>query len=240
MTNIRHYAVGGAVRDALLGVRSKDWDYSVTVDGVGTIEEAWSAMRDHLLSDGYSIFLETPQYLTIRARFPKGHPNEKQTADFVLAREDGPYSDGRRPDWVRPGTLLSDLSRRDYTVNAIAQDAETGEYVDPWNGRQDLKDGILRAVGHAEDRLTEDPLRAFRALRFAVTKPLVISSVLERALRMEYDMDSVSTDRIRDEVGKMFRHDTQKSIFMLCVNYPRYLDILTDRGIWFKATTEDK
>jgi tRNA nucleotidyltransferase/poly(A) polymerase len=242
MTNIRHYAVGGAVRDALLGVRSKDWDYSVTVDGVGTIEEAWSAMRDHLLSDGYSIFLETPQYLTIRARFPKGHPNEKQTADFVLAREDGPYSDGRRPDWVRPGTLLSDLSRRDYTVNAIAQDAETGEYVDPWDGRQDLSDGVLRAVGRAEDRLLEDPLRAFRALRFSVTKNLWIDDELNSALARLFvsgDMDSVSTDRIRDEVGKMFRHDTERSTRLL-VGYSGSLDIMMARGIWLKATTEDK
>ena len=238
--SITFYAVGGAVRDGLLGIPSKDWDYTAVMAGVDTFDEAWNGLREHLTSEGYSIFLESPQYQTIRARFPQGHPKSKQTADFVLAREEGPYSDGRHPDWVRPGTLLSDLSRRDFTVNAIAQDAETGEYIDPWGGRQDLQDGMLRAVGNAEDRLTEDPLRAFRALRFLVTKDLIISGALTDALRRNYGgMDSVSTDRIRDEVGKMFRHDVSRSIGVLS-SYPRYLDIIVDRGIWFKATTEKK
>lgn len=236
---MKHYLVGGAVRDELLGIRSKDIDYAVIVDEASTIEEAWDTMRGSLVEEGFTIFLETPEYQTIRARFPKGHQNEKQTADFVLAREEGPYSDGRHPDWVRPGTLLSDLSRRDYTVNAIAKNAETGEYVDPWDGRQDLSDGILRAVGDATDRLHEDPLRAFRALRFTVTKGLQIDADLVWALRQPLDMDSVSTERIREEVSKMFRNDTKKSMRVL-LDYPQYLAVMVDRGIWFKATTEDK
>ena len=215
------------MRDGLLGVRSKDLDYAVQAP-------SFDAMREWILEQDMEIFLDRPEFNVIRAR------RGREVADYVLCRREGPYSDSRHPDWVETGTILDDLQRRDYTVNAIAKDAETGEYVDPWGGRKDLEDGILRAVGRAEDRLTEDPLRAFRALRFAVTKPLVISAVLERALRLEYDMDSVSTDRIRDEVGKMFQHDTRKTVFMLGVNYPQYLDIIVDRGIWFKATTESK
>jgi tRNA nucleotidyltransferase/poly(A) polymerase len=224
---MRHYLVGGAVRDELLGVRSKDLDYAVEAP-------SFDAMREWILGLGMEIFLDRPEFNVIRAR------RGKEVADYVLCRREGPYSDSRHPDWVESGTILDDLARRDFTVNAIAQDAETDEYVDPWNGRQDLKDGILRAVGDAEDRLSEDPLRAFRALRFSVTKAFTISANLDGALRRRYaGMDSVSTDRIRDEVGKMFRHDVKKSVNVL-LDYSRYLDIVVDRGIWFKATTEDK
>lgn len=224
---MKRYLVGGAVRDALLGVRSKDLDYAVEAP-------SWEAMREWILEQGMEIFLEKPTMNIIRAR------NGREVADYVMCRQDGPYSDGRHPDWVKPGTIYDDLRRRDFSVNAIAQDVETGEYLDPWDGRQDLEDGWLRAVGSAEERLREDPLRAFRALRFAITKNLHIDAELENALRVGYgDMVSVSTERIREEVHKMFKADTAGSMALL-LSYRRYLDVIVDRGIWFKATTEDK
>jgi tRNA nucleotidyltransferase (CCA-adding enzyme) len=224
---MKRYLVGGAVRDALLGVRSKDLDYAVEAP-------SWEAMREWILEQGMEIFLEKPTMNIIRAR------NGREVADYVMCRQDGPYSDGRHPDWVKPGTIYDDLRRRDFTVNAIAQDVETGEYLDPWDGRQDLEDGWLRAVGSAEERLQEDPLRAFRALRFAITKNLHISAELDNALRSGYgDMASVSTERIREEVHKMFKADTAGSMALL-LSYRRYLDVIVNRGIWFKATTEDK
>lgn len=224
---MKHYLVGGAVRDELLGVRSKDLDYAVEAP-------SFDAMREWILGQGMEIFLDRPEFNVIRAR--KG----REVADYVLCRKEGPYSDSRHPDWVETGTIFDDLARRDFTVNAIAKDAETGEYVDPWNGRKDLEDGFLRAVGNAEDRLKEDPLRAFRALRFAITKNLHISGDLDRALRsMPGDMESVSTERIRDEIFKMFKSETTGSMGLL-LSYRSYLDIIVDRDIWFKATTEDK
>lgn len=225
---MKHYLVGGAVRDELLGVRSKDLDYAVEAP-------SFDAMREWILEQGMEIFLDRPEFNVIRAR------RGKEVADYVLCRKEGPYSDSRHPDWVETGTILDDLARRDFSVNAIARDAETGEYVDPWNGRQDLEDFRLRAVGNAEDRLREDPLRAFRALRFRVTKGLFIDGELNNALRaaVGMDMDSVSTERIRDEVFKMFKHNTVRAMEAL-ISYPRYLDIIVDRGIWFKATTEEK
>lgn len=223
---MKHYLVGGAVRDELLGVRSKDLDYAVEAP-------SFDAMREWILKQGMEIFLDRPEFNVIRAR------RGKEVADYVMCRKDGPYSDGRHPDWVQPGTILDDLARRDFSVNAIAKDAGTGEYIDPWGGRKDLEDGMLRSVGLAEDRFREDPLRVFRALRFAITKNLHISGSLNDAMRLDYDMDSVSTDRIRDEVGKMFKADTAGSMSLLLA-YPRYLDIIVDRDIWFKATTEDK
>lgn len=223
---MRHYLVGGAVRDELLGVKSKDLDYSVEAP-------SFEAMRDWILSQGMEIFLDKPEFNIIRAR------NGKEVADYVMCRKEGPYTDSRHPDWVEAGTIFDDLARRDFTINAIAKDAETGEYIDPWDGRKDLQAGMLRAVGNAHDRLSEDPLRAFRALRFLVTKDLNIAGSLNDAMREEYDMDSVSTERIREEVGKMFRHNTADAMFWLSA-YRRYLDIVIERGIWFKATTEDK
>lgn len=225
---MRYYLVGGAVRDELLGVRSKDLDYSVEAP-------SFEAMREWILSQGMEIFLDKPEFNIIRAR--KG----KEVADYVMCRKEGPYSDGRHPDWVEPGTILDDLARRDFTVNAIAKDAETGELIDPWGGQADLEDRVLRAVGDASARISEDPLRAFRALRFAITKSFRIDRTLDWALRQESvytKMGSVSTERIREEVGKMFRHDTARSMYLL-VSYPGYVDIVASRGIWFKATTED-
>ncbi len=102
---VKIYLVGGSIRDQLLGLKSKDLDYAVEA---GSYEE----MRDYIKENG-KIFLETPEYLTIRAHLKNGEP-----ADFVLCRKDGEYSDGRRPDKVTPGTLYDDLARRDFTVNA--------------------------------------------------------------------------------------------------------------------------
>lgn len=226
---MRHFLVGGAVRDALLGVKSKDLDYSVEAP-------SFEAMREWILSQGMEIFLDKPEFNIIRAR------NGKEVADYVMCRKEGPYSDGRHPDWVEAGTIFDDLARRDFTVNAIAQDAETGEYIDPWGGRVDLENKILRAVGNANDRINEDPLRAYRALRFSVTKNFLLSDELHTALRSDtlFDkMGSVSTERIREELGKMFHHDSWTSMHRL-MGYPVFLEIAVDRGIWFKPTTEDK
>lgn len=243
MTDITMYLVGGAVRDRLLGLPTKDYDYSVVVDpDLGlTIEEAYEFMADHLRDLGFKIFLETPQYLTIRAKFPKGHEHEKITADFVLARADGPYSDGRRPDWVQPGTLMDDLARRDFSVNAMAED-EFGQIIDPWEGREDLRYRILRAVGDARERMLEDPLRVFRALRFSVTKNFVIHHELDHAMRNVGVLDAVSgvsSDRIRDELHRCFAFNTPATCIMLVQDYPDLLNIIADKGIWFTPTSKD-
>lgn len=237
------YLVGGAVRDRLLGLPTKDYDYSVVVNpelGL-TIEEAYEFMADHLRDLGFSIFLETPQYLTIRAKFPKGHEHEKITADFVLARKDGPYSDGRRPDWVEPGSLEDDLRRRDFTVNALAED-ENGQIIDLFGGQRDLFSKLLKAVGDPKERLLEDPLRVFRAVRFAVTKGFHLDRELRRAMRTVGILDkleTVSADRIRDELHRCFAYDSTATILTLGGRHSELLPIIADKGIWFAPTTKD-
>lgn len=242
MTDIQMYLVGGAVRDGLIGKPTKDYDYTVVVDpALGlTLDESWDFMRDHLKDLGFKIFLETPEYQTIRAKFPKGHEHESVTADFVLARKDGPYTDGRRPDWVEPGTLEDDLRRRDFTVNALAE-AEDGTIIDLFGGIEDLDSRRLRAVGDPRERLREDALRALRAVRFAITKGFYIDADLAYAMHTEavrYDLEhNISTERIKDELHKCFAYDSYETIMFLAHNFPQYLSVAVDKGIWFEPTT---
>lgn len=242
MTNVKMYLVGGAVRDRLLGLPVKDFDYSVVVSDADSIETAWTEMRKHLESLGFTIFLETPEYFTIRAKFPEGHVNEKITADFVLARRDGPYSDSRRPDWVKPGTLEDDLSRRDFTVNALAED-EDGNIIDLFGGQRDLMFRRLRAVGDAKARLLEDPLRAFRAIRFEITKGFQMDDELRDAIRTVAILDAletVSVDRIRDEMYKCFAYDTVDTVVQLAWTYPTLLHVMDRKGIWLIPSNKEK
>lgn len=232
------YLVGGAVRDGLLGVRTKDYDYSVVVEGATSVEEAYAAMYADLEERGFTIYADYPEFTRIAARFPKGHKYENISADFVLARKEGPYTDHRHPDWVAIGTLEDDLARRDFTVNALAQDVDTGEVIDLFGGQEDLKHRYLRAVGDPRQRIMEDPLRAFRALRFSVVKGFEISLDLQYVIRLESTldlMDSVSTERIREEVHKMFVADTFKSVKALYHDFPDYGRIMEDRGLWLKT-----
>ena len=227
------FLVGGCVRDEILGVSSKDIDFSVVLNnGDADGMDPFRFMVIALKSKGFKIFLETPEYLTVRAQFPSGtgdfnvnktggpiNPGKKRlTADFVLARKESGYADGRRPDAVIPGTLLDDLARRDFTMNAIAKDSD-GTLIDPFGGHSDIDHRIIRAVGCAFDRLTEDALRAVRALRFSVTKGFTIDPALAFAMEnvsvLDKIRDNISDERIKDELSKMFRFSTLDSLAVL-------------------------
>ena len=198
------YRVGGCVRDALLGIKSKDIDFSVEA-------ESYDAMKDAIFARGGTIFLEKSEFLTIRAKVPN-----LGDADFVLCRKDGAYSDGRRPDEVVPGTLLDDLARRDFTINAIAE-TESGEIIDPFDGRRDLEHKLIRCVGSVE-RLREDSLRMLRALRFATTKKMYLHHEISSFLADGNNsalLRNISIERIREELKKMFEADSLTSIMLL-------------------------
>ncbi len=207
------YLVGGIVRDMILGIRSKDHDFSVILPE-GTIEP-FSVMRNNLIDRGVEIFVETDEFLTIRGRFArddKDYPGV--AADFVLARKESTESDGRRPDAVEPGTLLDDLSRRDFTVNAMALMAD-GELIDPFDGQEDLRDRTLRFVGDPMTRIREDALRVMRALRFSVTKGFIMALETEEAIcdpAVPILLSRISEDRRSEELSKMFTFDTEASL----------------------------
>jgi tRNA nucleotidyltransferase/poly(A) polymerase len=182
-----------------------------------------------LVAQGFEIFLEAPAYFTIRARAPKnfvtvtrectgGSIEKAVTADFVLARRDGTYTDGRRPDTVEIGTIFDDLARHDFTMNAIAKDMETNRIIDPFGGRSDAEEGFLKCVGNPRDRFTEDSLRALRALRFTVTHGLRMMPSVAHALTSDWLpplLSAVSVERKREELVKAFRHDTLRTMELL-------------------------
>lgn len=205
------FEVGGAVRDDLLGLPSKDVDFVV----VGP--ESFEAMVAELKARGFKVFLESPEFVTVRAKVPASMPElaaRTDVADFVLARKDGPSSDGRRPDFVEPGTLEDDLRRRDFTVNAMARGLD-GALVDPFGGEADLAAGVLRFVGEPMDRLREDGLRMLRGFRFMVVKGLEAEPATMAALASPEARDllrSVSRERVREEVEKMLKASVEASL----------------------------
>lgn len=226
MTTFQFYEVGGCVRDSLLGLSSKDVDFSVVArEGVfSDAESAFHSLEAFLVSEGFRLFgNEHPHQkelslrtLTLRARVPEGHPLRSRTtvADFVLARRDGPYSDGRRPDWVAPGSLEDDLARRDFSVNALARGVD-GTLIDLFGGEDDLNAGLLRFVGDPTKRIAEDGLRVMRGIRFCVTKGFDIEAETWNAIISEFAaemLSKVSVERVREELNKMFRANTLHSL----------------------------
>lgn len=226
---VSYYKVGGCVRDEILGVKSKDIDYAVETP-------SYDAMKADILARGGKIFLEKPEYQTIRAKFGK------DDADFVMCRKDGAYSDGRRPDEVFPGTIDDDLARRDFAMNAIAQRMD-GTLYDPHNGYADITLGVIRCVGLPEDRFTEDSLRLLRAMRFAITKKFDLHKSIEACLtdiRIVELLANVSDDRIRDELTKCFRADTRATMFFFQQYPDLWSTIFMDGTLWLEPTNKQR
>jgi len=232
--NFPSYVVGGWVRDKLIDPNStpKDLDLAMVCESTDDIVSEVERI-------GGEVFLVKQEYLTARCRLPELGP-----VDIAVARKDGGYSDGRRPDEVfLANGIEEDLSRRDGTLNAIAVDLSNGKIIDPFGGQNDIRARKINSVGVAKDRLQEDFLRAFRFVRFSVTKSFLLSDeVYEavRGLKIE-DFASVSTERIREEIYKMFRVDTIKSMRMLVNSFPNLGKLaFEEREIWLKPTTEKK
>jgi poly(A) polymerase len=236
------FEVGGKVRDELLGLKSKDADFAFVLtpeEAAGrSIEAAFDFMRDWMMEMGFQIFLSTPDCLTIRARFF----SSKETADFVLAKRDFSYNmPGNRQLIVQPGSLEDDLRRRDFTVNAIAK-AENGELIDLFEGQKDLADKVLRTPLEPIVTLTDDPLRALRAVRFSVKLGFRMAPDLQDALLnpvLPELMAVVSTDRIREELAKAMKVDTWGTLKVL-QSLPEALvrDWLERPGMWLMPTVK--
>lgn len=223
------FLVGGAVRDKVLGVKPKDLDFVVCAP-------SFEAMEKQLIEEGAKIFVSKPEYLTIRCNHPVFG-----SADFACARRDGCYSDGRRPDdTFVTQSLEEDLSRRDFSIGAMAIDMDTHNMIDPHDGIGDCRRKIIRCVGEPTVRFTEDALRIFRAIRFAVTKGFTIEDKTAKAMR-ELSCNyiwfkNVSTERIREELLKAFAADTWHTLSLL--DDFELTGILAERQIWLKPTTE--
>ena len=239
----KFYEVGGKVRDEILGLQSKDVDY-VAVPNESLLEkyqdayEMFVILETFLTNEKFEIFLSTPDCFTIRAKFPKGHKYQG-VADFVMARKEIGYVEGTRTPIVVPGTLYDDLERRDFTLNALAKD-DDGTIIDFFNGRKDLEDGVLRTPLETEVTFNDDPLRVLRAIRFAITKGFSLKYLDYYINNYNYEdkMGVVSSERIREELFKCFKHDTMDTLDTLN-DYPslkRY--IFENKLMWLKPTME--
>lgn len=208
--SVKFYQVGGCIRDEFMGRKSKDIDHAVEAN-------SFEGMKEEILRRGGRIYQCKPEYFTIRAMVP--HLGD---CDFVYCRREGPYSDGRRPDWVKPGTIQDDLARRDFTMNAIARD-EHGCWYDPFDGRLDINARKIRCVGDAEQKMTEDGLRMIRAIRFAAQLTFEIDPKIEDVLNnlemVQGILPQQKSERIRDELEKGFRANSFRMMQQL-VKYP--------------------
>lgn len=182
------YVVGGCVRDSLLGIPPQDYDLCTAA----TPEQIVDAFpHNPLVRNG-------EKHGTI------GVIMDGQVYEITTFRAEGGYTDNRHPDWVRyVSKVEEDLARRDFTVNAIAYSPTQG-YVDPFGGRQDLQDGILRAVGDPQSRFQEDALRILRGIRFALRFRLTPEKeTLQAILRCAPLMDSLARERVYSELRKI-------------------------------------
>ena len=243
MSLFKFYEVGGKVRDEILGLQSKDVDY-VAVPSDTLLEKYKSAhemfiiLETFLTNEKFEIFLSTPDCFTVRAKFPKDHKYQG-VADFVMARKEIGYVEGTRTPIVVPGTLKDDLERRDFTVNAMAKD-DNGEIIDLFDGMKDLGKMVLSTPLPTKQTFDDDPLRVLRAIRFAITKGFSLKHLDYYINNYDYGtkMKVVSSERIREELLKCFKHDTMLTLDMLN-DYPtlkRY--IFENKLMWLKPTME--
>jgi len=241
------FKVGGCVRDKLLGIDSKDIDFTFVLDDCSkSVEEGFFEMKSWMESEGFEIFLSTPDMFTIRAKFPKGSKFEGTTADFVMARKEVGYVEGTRRPILELGTLEDDLIRRDFTVNAMAEDVD-GNIIDPFDGKFALKDKVLITPLDPKVTFMDDPLRMLRALRFSVTKgfridPKVWIAMFQPNLIEKLEL-VVSVERIREEVDKMMRADTIKTLRLFSEIdsiEPKFMEAVFGKNLWLSPTMKKK
>ena len=181
------YVVGGCVRDYVLGREPQDYDMCTSAKP----EEICNVFAD------YKLVRSGEKHGTIGVVFPEG------VCEITTFRAEGAYTDNRHPDWVAFVTRLEeDLKRRDFTVNAMAYSPSRG-LVDPYGGRQDLKNKVLRTVGDPEARFREDALRILRGIRFAARYQLVPEEeTLQAMYQLSYLLDNLARERVYEELCK--------------------------------------
>jgi tRNA nucleotidyltransferase (CCA-adding enzyme) len=203
------YLVGGAVRDLLMGVPSHDLDLATNATPI--------EMNKLFASHNIRTIPTGEQYGTITVML------NKIPFEITTFRKDSTYSDGRRPDAVTfSKTIKDDLSRRDFTINAISINLKTLDIVDPFGGQKDLKSKTLKAVGVPTERFSEDALRLLRAVRFACRFNFTIDEKTLAAMKENASkIKNVSPERIKKELDGILLTTTPSEGF----------NVLLDTGI---------
>lgn len=197
------YAVGGCVRDSILGRTPNDWDITTSANPLET-----KALFKRTFDTGI-------KHGTISVLI------DKEIYEVTTFRIDGEYEDSRHPKEVTfTRELKEDLLRRDFTINAMAYNERVG-LVDMYNGLDDLNNKVIRCVGKAEDRFNEDALRIMRAVRFAAQLEFDIESETKAAIiKLAPTLEKISAERIQVELVKM-----------LVSNHPEYIKVAYELGI---------
>ena len=182
------YAVGGCVRDSLLGRTAHDWDLCTSALPQQVMELFGT---EQCIPTGL-------QHGTVTIKYGG------QLYETTTFRTEGSYTDGRHPDAVQfVPDVREDLARRDFTINAMAYNEAEG-LVDPFGGQADLQNGLLRAVGEPQQRFTEDALRILRLYRFAARFGFALDAATVRAARqLAPHLDCISAERIQEELAKL-------------------------------------
>ena len=191
------YAVGGCVRDACLGLTPYDYDLCTSA----------------LPKQTEAVFADRNLVLAGKKHGTVGVVTEGGVVEITTFRTEGEYRDSRHPEWVEfVSDIEKDLARRDFTVNAMAYSPTRG-FADPFGGQEDLKNGILRAVGEPELRFTEDALRIARGVRFAVRFHLNLDPETENAMiRLAPRLNEIAAERVFEELCKLLPSMTEEDL----------------------------
>lgn len=197
------YAVGGCIRDSVLGREPSDWDITTSAKPED-VKRIFARTIDTGIKHG-----------TVTVMM------DHEAFEVTTYRIDGVYEDGRHPKEVTfTASLEEDLRRRDFTMNAMAYNEQTG-LVDIFDGIRDMEAGVIRCVGNAEERFTEDALRMLRAVRFSAQLGYEIAEDTKSAVRkLAPNLKKISAERIQTELVKLLVSD-----------HPDYLRIAYETGI---------
>ena len=192
------YAVGGCVRDSILGRTPDDWDITTSAK-----PEDIKRLFRHTVDTGI-------QHGTVTVLI------KKECYEVTTYRIDGEYEDSRHPKAVNFTSLLSeDLRRRDFTINAMAYNDNKG-LIDLFGGQEDLRQGIIRCVGNPEERFSEDALRIMRAVRFSAQLGYVIEENTRQAIqKLAHTLSRISVERIQVELTKLLVSDHPEYVLQL-------------------------
>jgi len=210
--NYEAYIVGGCVRDLLQGKEPEDWDV------------ATNAKPAEIQKIFPKSFYEN-RFLTVTVQTGSKNPGLKEI-EITTYRSETKYTDKRHPDEIKfAKTIEEDLSRRDFTINAMAM-SDIAKIINPFNGQKDLGAKIIRAVGHPEERFSEDALRILRAVRLATILDFSIEEKTRRAIKKNASwLEKISKERIRDELLKIIMNEraAQGIELLRTLNLLRYI-----------------
>src|SRR6202171_5262458 len=209
------YFAGGCVRDLLLSREPADYDVATDATPRQVME---IFPQTYAVGEQFGVVL-VPESQSSGATGVLARQGERTNATVEVAtfRSDVGYSDGRHPDEVRfTKSPQEDVQRRDFTINGMMLDPATNEVLDFVGGRDDLKAGIVRAIGDPERRFTEDKLRMLRAVRFAARFDYKIDPATMAAIqKLAPKINQVSCERVREELTKMLTEGQARKAFEL-------------------------